>query len=155
MSEENQVAANETDDQPVFNIEKIYVKNASLEIPHAPEIFLSQTAPEIEMKIGVGGKQVEDGFFDVSITATVTANMEDKRVMFLAEVVQSGIFRIQNLPAEDVDAIINVTCPNILFPYAREAITDLTVRAGFPPVYMAPINFDAMYQQQKAQGGNA
>ncbi|MDO5686693.1 MAG: protein-export chaperone SecB [Neisseria sp.] len=151
MSEENQVA----DNTPVFNIEKIYLKNASLEVPHAPEIFLTQEAPDVEMKIGVGGKQIEEGFYDVSITATVTATLEDKRVLFLAEVVQSGIFRMQNLPAEDIDPVINITCPNILFPYVREAITDLTVRAGFPPVYMAPINFEAMYQQQAAQSGNA
>lgn len=137
--------------QPEFNIEKTYVKNISLELPHAPEIYLVQETPEIEMKIGVAHKTLEEGFYDCSVTATVTATLEDKRVVFLAEAEQSGIFRLKNIPEGDIELILNVTCPNILFPYLREVITDLTVRAGFPPVYMAPLNFEAMYRQQQEQ----
>lgn len=149
MSEEK------TPEQPEFNIEKTYVKNISLELPHAPEIYLAQETPEIEMKIGVAHKALEEHFYDCSVTATVTATLEDKRVVFLAEAEQSGIFRLKNIPENDLDLIMNVTCPNILFPYLREAITDLTVRAGFPPVYMAPLNFEAMYHQKQEMAESA
>lgn len=140
--------------QPVFSIEKIYVKDLSLEIPNAPAIFLEQEQPEIDMQLASEGRQLEDGFFEVSLTVTVTAKLPEK-TMFLCEVAQAGIFQIQNIPAEDVDPILGVACPNILFPYARETVSSLVARAGFPPVLLSPINFEALYMQQRAQADAA
>jgi preprotein translocase subunit SecB len=143
--------------QPVFSIDKIYVKDMSLEVPGAPDVFLEQSQPEIDMQLASEAKQVGDGYFDCCLTVTVTAKVEDK-VLFLVEVAQAGIFQIQNIPAEDLDPIIGVACPNILFPYARETVSNMVNRAGFPPVLLAPINFEALYAQQRAaqaEAGNA
>ncbi len=140
--------------QPVFSIEKLYTKDLSLEVPNAPQVFLEQTQPEIEMQLSTEGKQIDEGFYDVGLSVTVTAKVADK-VVFLVEVVQSGIFQIRNVPTEDLDPILGVACPNILFPYAREAVSDLVNRAGFPPVLLNPINFEAMYMQQRAQQAEA
>ena len=136
--------------QPVFNIEKIYVKDLSVEIPHAPQIFLERENPQIDIQLLPQATSIEEGVFEVVITATVTSKIGEK-VMFLVEVKQAGIFRIRNLPSGDMEAILAVMCPNILFPYLRETVSSLTVRAGFPPVLLNPINFDALYQQQKQQ----
>lgn len=147
MSEqENQQA------QPVFNIEKIYVKDLSLEVPHAPRVFLEQGEPNIEMRIATQSEKLEDNFYDVSVTVTVTARLGDERVMFLNEVTQNGIFRLENIPEEDMQPLLSIACPNILFPYARETVSSIITRAGFPPVLLAPINFEALYQQQQEQG---
>ncbi|MGL6046988.1 MAG: protein-export chaperone SecB [Vogesella sp.] len=140
--------------QPVFSIEKIYVKDLSLEIPNAPAIFLEQEQPEIDMQLANGAQQLEDGFFESSLTITVTAKLGDK-TMFLCEVSQAGIFQIRNVPAEDIDPILGVACPNILFPYARETVSNLVGRAGFPPVLLTPINFEALYMQQRAEQAEA
>ncbi|HJV05826.1 MAG TPA: protein-export chaperone SecB [Chromobacteriaceae bacterium] len=145
------------DVQPVFSIEKIYVKDLSLEVPHAPQVFLEEAQPEIDMQIASTGNQIDDGFFEVSLTVTVTAKLPEK-TMFLVEVAQAGIFRVQNVPVEDIDPILGVACPNILFPYAREAVSSVINRAGFPPVLLSPINFEALYMQQRAgqaEAGNA
>ena len=153
MAEENQAV----ETQPVFSIEKIYVKDLSLEVPHAPQVFLTNESPEVEMKVATRGDKIEDGFYNVSVTVTVTAKLEnEEKTMFLSEVTQSGIFRIDNIDAEDVNLLLGVACPNILFPYAREAISTTVTRAGFPPVMLAPINFEAMYQSQgQVTEGNA
>ena len=139
--------------QPVFSIEKLYVKDMSLEVPHAPRIFLEQGEPEVDMRVSTESSKLEDEFYEVSVTVTVTAKLQDERVMFLNEVSQGGIFRLANIPEEDVKLLLAVACPNILFPYAREAVSSTITRAGFPPVLLAPINFEAMYQQ--TQEGNA
>ena len=136
--------------QPVFNMEKIYVKDLSLEVPHAPQIFLDRETPQIDIQLLPQSSSIEDGIFEVVITATVTSKIGEK-VMFLVEIKQAGIFQLRNLPSEDMETILAVMCPNILFPYLREAVSSLTVRAGFPPVLLNPINFDALYQQQKQQ----
>lgn len=152
MSEQNEQAVST---EPLFNIEKLYIKDLSLEVPHAPEVFLAQEQPEVEMKVAAQGVKIEDGFFECSVTVTVTATLQDKRVMFLNEVVQAGIFQIQNMSDEDVSLLLGVACPNILFPYAREAVSSTITRAGFPPVLLAPINFEAMYQQNQDSEGQA
>jgi preprotein translocase subunit SecB len=136
--------------EPVFGIEKIYVKDLSLEIPNAPQIFLQREAPQVGIELSNSARKLEDGLFDVSITVTVTSKIEDKTV-FLVEVAQAGIFQARNIPEENLEGLLAVTCPNILFPYAREAVSDLVVRAGFPPVLLNPINFEALYLQQKQQ----
>ena len=135
--------------QPVFSVERLYVKDLSLEVPHAPQIFLEQGEPEVDMRVSTGSSKLEDGFYSVDVTVTVTAKLNEERTMFLNEVTQSGIFRLENIPEEDVQLRLGVACPNILFPYAREAISNSVTRAGFPPVLLAPINFEAIYQQQQ------
>lgn len=140
--------------QPVFNMEKIYVKDISLEIPHAPQIFLERENPQIDIQLLPQATPIDEGVFEVVITATVTSKIGEK-IMFLVEIKQAGIFRIQNLPSGDMEAVLAVMCPNILFPYLRETVSSLTVRAGFLPVLLNPINFDALYQQQKQAQADA
>ena len=156
---EDQVAAQENSEQnqPVFGMEKIYVKDLSLEIPNAPQIFIQREAPQVSIELGHSTNMLEEGVFEVVITVTVTSKIEDKTV-FLVEVAQAGIFQVRNVPAENLEMIAGVTCPNILFPYARQTVSDLVTRAGFPPVLLNPINFEALYAQQKqqqAQNGSA
>lgn len=133
-----------------FSIEKIYVKDASLEIPNAPQIFTDRTQLQISIELGNFAQMLEDGVFEVAIKVTVTSKIEDKTV-FLVEVTQAGIFQIRNVPEENLEMIAGITCPNILFPYARETVSDLVVRAGFQPVLLNPINFEALFAQQKQQ----
>lgn len=139
---------------PVFSIEKLYIHDASVEVPNAPAIFTERTTPQINVELGNNAQQVEDGIFNVSVKVTVTAKIEDKTA-FLVEVTQSGIFAIRNVPAENLEPILAVACPNILFPYAREAISDMVTRAGFMPVLLNPINFEALYVQQQQQAAEA
>ncbi len=144
--------AAQTNTQPVFNIEKLYVKDLSLEIPHAPAIFLERENPQIDLQLQSQAATVEDGVFEVTVTITVTAKLPEKdKVMFLIEAKQAGIFQIRNLPAAEMETVLAVVCPNILYPYLREVVSNLAVRAGFAPVMLNPINFESIYQQQKQQ----
>lgn len=136
--------------QPVFNMDKIYVKDLSLEIPHAPQIFLERENPQIEVQLHTSAEHVDEGVFEVNVIATVTAKLAEK-VMFLIEAKQAGIFTLRNLPEAEMEPVLAVMCPNILFPYLREVVSDVSVRAGFAPVMLNPINFDVLYQQQKQQ----
>ena len=140
--------------QPVFGIEKLYVKDLSVEVPNAPEIFLEREAPQVEIQLNTGGRSVGDSVYEVVLTVTVTAKMGDKTV-FLVEVGQAGIFRIQNVPEEQMEPLIAVACPNILFPYAREAVSDAVSRAGFQPIVLQPVNFEGMYMQRLQQAEQA
>ena len=153
MSEEVKAA----EQQPVFSIEKLYLKDLSLEVPHAPRIFLENGEQEVDMRVATESTKLEDEFYNCAVTVTGTANLADDTVMFLNEVTQSGIFRIANIDDADIQLLLAVACPNILFPYAREAVSSTITRAGFPPVLLAPINFEAMYQQGQEEGeaGNA
>lgn len=141
---------NEPQQQPTFGIEKIYVKDLSLEIPHAPEVFLSGEQPQVDVQLHNLGSTISEGMYQVVLTITVTAKAGDK-TMFLVEVAQAGIFQIRNVPESDMEPLLATACPNILFPYAREAVSDVIGRAGFPPVYLAPVNFDAIYMQRMQQ----
>jgi preprotein translocase subunit SecB len=138
--------------QPVFAIEKIYIRDLSLEIPHAPNIFLERDTPEINLQLDSKSIDInsDEGLYEVLLTATVTAKMKDK-IMFLVEAQQSGIFRIHNIPDGEIDPVLGIGCPNILFPYLREVVSDVVIRAGFPPVILNPVNFEAMYQQKKSK----
>ena len=153
MSEEVKAA----EQQAVFSIEKLYLKDLSLEVPHAPRIFLENGEPEVDMRVATESTKLKDEFYNCAVTVTVTAKLADDKVMFLNEVTQSGIFRIANIDDADIQLLLAVACPNILFPYAREAVSSTITRAGFPPVLLAPINFEAMYQQGQEEGeaGNA
>ena len=144
MSEEQQ-------QQPTFSIEKIYVKDLSLEIPHAPLIFMQRDTPHIDVQLHNEGGMVEEGIYEIVLTVTVTAKLAEDKTLFLVEVAQAGIFQIRNIPQTDLEPIIGITCPNILFPYVRETISDMVSRAGFPPVLLNPVNFELMYQQRTEQ----
>jgi preprotein translocase subunit SecB len=133
--------------QPVFSIEKIYVKDLSLELPNAPQCFLERESAQIAVQMGSSGTAVGEGTFEVVLTVTITATIGDK-TQFLVEVSQAGIFLIQNVPEQEIEPIVAIACPNILFPYAREAVSDCVTRAGFPPVLLAPVNFEAVYRQR-------
>ena len=136
--------------QPVFSIEKVFVKDISLEIPNAPQVFLEREAPTVDIQLHHNSAQVDEGVYQTILTVTVTAKVKDK-TMFLVEAGQAGVFVIRNIPAAELDAVLGIACPNILFPYAREVVSDITTRAGFPPVVLNPVNFEAIYQQAVAQ----
>jgi preprotein translocase subunit SecB len=136
--------------QPVFSIEKLYTKDVSLEIPGAPQIFLERDTPQIDVQLHNSSGPINEGYYEAVLTVTVTAKLGEK-TMFLTEVAQAGIFQIRNVPEADLPQILGIACPNIIFPYAREVISDLVTRAGFPPVLLNPVNFEALYQAQMQQ----
>lgn len=140
----------EQQDPPVFTIEKLYVKDLSLEVPNAPQCFLEREGPEIEVQMQTTGTGVGDGIFDVTLTVTVSAKVADK-TQFLVEVAQAGLFQIRNVPDEELEPIVAIACPNMLLPFAREAVADAIGRAGFPPILLAPVNFENIYRQRQAQ----
>jgi preprotein translocase subunit SecB len=139
--------------QPVFSIEKLYVKDISLEIPNAPQIFLERDAPQVDIQLHHNSSRIDDGVYETVLTVTVTAKVKDK-TLFLVEAGQAGIFVIRNIPEADMDPVLGIACPNILYPYVREVVSDMVSRAGFPPVVLTPVNFEALYQaQRQAQAG--
>ena len=137
-------------DAPVFTIERIYVKDLSLENPNSPKSFLSNEQPQIEVSLATRGEPVSDGVFESVLTVTVTAKVVDQ-TLFLVEVAQAGVFQIRNIPEQEIQPILGIHCPNILFPYAREAVASAIMHAGYPPINLAPINFEALYAQQLQQ----
>ncbi|MDY7577371.1 protein-export chaperone SecB [Herbaspirillum sp. RTI4] len=136
-----------TTEQPVFQIQRIYLKDMSLEQPNSPAIFLEQEAPAIEVSVDVGADALAEGIFESTVTITVTAKIKDK-VAFLVEGKQAGIFEVRNIPADQLDPLLGIACPNIIYPYLRANIADLITRSGFPPVHLAEINFEVFYQQR-------
>jgi preprotein translocase subunit SecB len=136
--------------QPTFTIEKIYLKDLSVEVPNGPESFLEQQAPNVEINIRSSNRVVQEGIFEVVLTVTITAKVNDK-ALFLVEAAQAGLFQIRNVPQQDVGPLLGIACPNTLFPYMRETITMVTSRAGFPPIMLAPMSFEGIYQQQVQQ----
>ena len=145
---------------PQFAIEKLYIKDLSLEVPNAPAIFLENESPEISLQLQTGMQRLSEDAFEVVLTATVTSKIGEKTV-FLVEVGLGGIFRLRNIPEENLEALLSIACPNILFPYAREVVSDAVVRAGFAPVILQPVNFEALYaarlqqEQEQAAGASA
>ena len=135
---------------PTFSIEKVYLKDLSVEVPNAPEIFLETEAPTLEVNINSGARAVQDGMFEVMLTVTITARVREKAI-FLVEAAQAGLFQIRNVPEPDMGPLLGIACPNTLFPYARETISMVTARAGFQPVILAPMSFENIYQQQLEQ----
>ena len=135
---------------PSFQIEKLYVKDASLEVPHAPEVYMQQVQPQLEVRIDSGANPFAEGYFEATVSATVTAKAGE-RTVFLAEVVQAGVFQMRNVAPDDLKPLLGIACPTILFPYLREAISDLVIRGGFPPVVLAPVSFEALYVQRLQQ----
>lgn len=142
--------ANQADQNPVFAIQRVYLKGASLEQPNSPAILLEQEQPSLDMQLGVQAHPVSEGVFEVVITATVHTKIKEKTV-FLVEVQQAGIFEIRNVPQDQMPQILGIACPQIVYPYLRGNTADLIQRAGFPPVHLTEINFQSMYEQQLAQ----
>ncbi len=140
--------------QSVFSLDKIYIKDISLEIPNAPKIFLNREQPNIELNISFNSIELDSGVYQTTLHAVVNAKIGSEQ-MFLIEIDQAGIFQMQNLPAEQLLLLQNIECPNILFPYLRELVSDLTTRAGFLPVVLAPVNFAYLYQQKQQAEVNA
>ena len=136
------------DKQPGFALEKLYLKDVSIEVPSAPEIFVERDAPKISIELNNEAKPLADGYYEIALQITVTSKI-GKQTAFVVDIVQAGIFVIKNIPEDGLEAVIAITCPNILFPYAREAISNFTVKSGFNPVQLQPINFEALYMQEK------
>jgi preprotein translocase subunit SecB len=141
--------ADTTPQQPTFNIQRVYLKDASLEIPNAPKIFLETDAPAVEIQLDVSQAPVLEGIHEVTVTVTITTRVKDQ-VAFLVEAKQAGIFEIRDVPEEQMEPLLGIVCPNIVFPYLRSNVSDLITRTGFPPIHLAEINFEAFYNQRKA-----
>jgi preprotein translocase subunit SecB len=136
---------------PVFQIQRVYLKELSLEQPNnSPAIFLDTEQPTLDIQLAVATLPVVDGVFEVSVRATVQTAIKDKTV-FLIEATQAGIFEIRNLAADQMGSILGIACPQIIYPYLRGNVADIINRAGFPPVHLSEINFQAMYEQQLAE----
>ena len=141
---------------PVFNIQRMYLKDLSLEQPNSPAILLEQQQPQVDINLGISAETVAEGIFEVCVTATVTTKLQE-RTLFLIEAKQAGIFEIRNLPAEQMQPILGIACPGMVYPYLRAIVSDVCTRAGFPPVLLSEVNFQAMFeaqQQAAAQQGN-
>jgi preprotein translocase subunit SecB len=141
------------DADPVFQIQRMYLKDLSLEQPNSPQILLEQTQPQVDISLGVGAEPVAEGVFEVSVTATVTTKIGE-RTLFLVEAKQAGIFEIRNIPDDQMQGIIGIVCPQMIYPYLRAIVSDVCTRAGFPPILLTEVNFQAMFEsQQQAQAG--
>lgn len=134
-------------DNQIFSIENLYVKNLSLESPRTPQVFFESLQPEIDIQYSIGGQKIKDQVYECTISTTVTTKV-GKSVLFLCEATQGGLFHIENVENSAIDYLMNVSCPSILFPYLRELVSECIVRAGFPPIFLAPINFEIMYHQR-------
>ncbi len=139
---------NPQEQQPVFNIQRLYLKDLSLEQPNSPSIFLEQDGPGIEVQIDVGSEKLADGIYEATVTITITAKIKDK-VAFLVEAKQGGIFEARHIPDDQIEPLLGIACPNIIYPYLRANIADIITRAGFPPIHLTEINFEVFYQQRK------
>ena len=140
------------DQEPVFQIQRVYLKEASLEQPNSPAILLEQEQPSVDIQLGVEANPVAEGIYEVCVSATVQTKIQD-RTVFLVEAKQAGIFEIRNLPPEQLGQIMGIACPQIVYPYLRGNVADLIQRGGFPPVHLSEINFQAMYEQQQNPAG--
>jgi len=134
--------------QATFNIQRIYLKDMSLEQPNSPAIFLEQDGPNIEVQIDVGNQKLADDIYEATVTVTITAKIGDK-IAFLVEGKQGGIFEVRNVPEDQIEPLLGIACPNIIYPYLRANIADMVTRGGFPPIHLTEINFEVFYQQRK------
>ena len=139
---------------PVFQIQRMYLKDLSLEQPNSPQILLEQVQPQVEINLALASALISDGIYEVTVTATVTTKVKDK-TLFLIEAKQAGIFELRNIPQEQIGPIIGIACPQIVYPYLRAIVSDVCTRAGFPPVLLAEVNFQAMYEAQLQQNAAA
>ena len=139
------------DTTPVFQIQRMYLKDLSLEQPNSPQVLLEQAQPQVDINLAMGAEQVVDGVYEVTVTATVTTRVGGDKVLFLVEAKQAGIFEIRNVPDEQLQGIIGVVCPQMVYPYLRAVVSDVCTRAGFPPILLTEVNFQAMFEAQQQQ----
>ena len=146
----------QNNNQPEFAIQRLYSKDLSFEAPNTPVIFKEEWQPELKIDMQTTSTHLEEDIYEVVLAITVTVKSKDK-VAFLVEVKQAGIFLLKNFPQEQMGPMLGSVCPTIIFPYAREVISDVVVRGGFPQLCLAPVNFDALYAQhvQNQTGGAA
>ena len=142
--------ADDTPAIPTFQIQRLYLKDLSLEQPNSPRILLEQGQPQVEINLSLGAEPINEAIYEVTVTATVTTKVNDK-LLFLVEAKQGGIFEIRNIPEEQLRQILGIACPGIVYPYLRAIVSDVCTRAGFPPVVLSEVNFQAMYEAQQAQ----
>ncbi len=142
------------DETPVFNIQRMYLKDLSLEQPNAPQSLLEQGQPQVDINLQMGADQVADGVYEITVTATVTAKVKDK-TLFLVEAKQAGIFEIRNVPQDQLQGIVSIVCPQMVYPYLRAIVSDVCTRAGFPPILLTEVNFQAMFEAQQQQAAAA
>lgn len=131
-------------------IQKIYIKDASFETPHSPHVFTHKWDPQVEFNLSSNAQSIQETLYEVAVTVTVTVKLVDKTA-YLVEVCQAGIFSIKGFNDREMGPLLGSYCPNLLFPYAREAVSDLVTKGGFPPMLLAPVNFDALYAQHMQQ----
>ncbi|UOD50643.1 protein-export chaperone SecB [Orrella daihaiensis] len=148
MADENTATNN---DNPTFNLQRAYLKDLSLEVPNAPHVFLEQQAPNVEVNIGIGAQRLAETMFESTVTVTVTTKIEDK-VVYLVEATQGGVFELANIPDEQIDALLGIVCPTMLYPYLRANVADAITRTTLPPLHLTDVNFQALYQQRQAEG---
>ena len=142
--------ADDTEPTPLFQIQRMYLKDLSLEQPNSPQILLEQGQPQVEINLTLGAEAISEGMYEVTVTATVTTKINDK-TLFLVEAKQGGIFEIRNIPDQQLQQILGIACPGIVYPYLRAIVSDVCTRAGFPPVVLSEVNFQAMFEAQQAQ----
>lgn len=151
MADQNHNSQDNQDSQdPSFSLQRTYVKDLSLEMPNAPQIFLEQEGPTVEVSINVGGQRLAETVYEASVTATVTTRIGDK-VLYLVEATQAGIFEAANIPAEQLDPLLGIVCPTMLYPYLRANMADAITRTSLPPLHLAEVNFQGLYEQRIAQ----
>jgi len=149
MADDSQIA------DPVFSIQRMYLKEASLEQPNSPAILLEQETPNVEIQLSLGAEEIAEGVYEVTVMATVQTKLSDDRTVFLVEAKQAGVFQIRNVPEENLEPLLAIACPNVLFPYAREVVSSAIARAGFAPVVLQPVNFEALYMARQAEAQQA
>ena len=137
-------------DAPAFNMQRVYLKDLSLEMPNAPHVFLEQETPQVEVSVNVGGQRLAETVFESTVTATVTTRVNGK-VLYLVEATQAAIFELANIPVEQMDPILGIVCPTMVYPYLRANVADAITRTSLPPLHLAEVNFQALYEQQIAQ----
>lgn len=155
MSDQNgQAEQAQNANAPVFNMQRVYLKDLSLEMPNAPNIFLEQEGPQVEVAINVGGQALAETVFESTITVTVTTRIGEK-VLYLVEATQGGVFEIANVPAEQLDPLMGIVCPTMLYPYLRANVADAITRTSLPPLHLAEVNFQALFEQRMAEAAQA
>jgi preprotein translocase subunit SecB len=138
------------DQSPSFNLQRAYLKDLSLEMPNAPQVFLEQDAPQVEVSLNLGGQRLTETVFESTVTATITTRIKDK-VVYLVEGTQAGIFEAVNIPTEQIDPLLGIVCPSVLYAYLRANLADAITRTSLPALHLAEVNFQALYEQRRAE----
>jgi len=150
MADQDQTKQQEGNNAPTFNLQRVYLKDVSVEMPNAPHIFLEQDGPQVEINVNVGGQRLAETVFESTVTCTVTTRINDK-VLYLVEATQAGIFELANIPEDQIDPLLGIVCPTMLYPYLRANIADAITRTSLPPLHLAEVNFQALYEQRIAE----